>query len=91
MDLINSITAVCSLVLAISAMIMGFLHYVVITPLKMAIDRLSETIERLEKAVGDMETQQREMDKRLTIVEQTAKSAHKRLDVLTHKPTEVRE
>ena len=52
MELINSIIAVCSLVLVISAIIMGILHYVVITPLRVAIDRISETIEWLEKAVG---------------------------------------
>lgn len=84
MDLVNSLTAVFSLVLAVSAVVMGILHYVVIMPLRMAIDRLSETIERLEKAVNDMETQQRELDKRITIVEQATKSAHRRLDAITN-------
>jgi len=86
MDTVYSMTAICSLILGASGIVMGILHYTVISPLRMAIDRLSETISRLEQAVGDMETRQRELDHRVTIVEQSAKSAHKRLDELTGGP-----
>ena len=83
MDVINSIAAVCASVLSISEVVMGILHYVVMAPLRSAIDRLSETISRLEKSVTDMEITQRELDHRVTIVEQSAKAAHRRIDAIT--------
>ena len=82
MELVNSIAAVCASVLSISAVVMGILHYVVMAPLRSAIDRLSESIIRLEKSVTDMEVTQRELDRRVTIVEQSAETAHKRIDAL---------
>ena len=82
MGMVHDIAEACSLILTASAIIMGGLYYVVILPLRTAIDRLAETISRLEKAVSDMEARQRELAERVTIVEQTARSAHKRLDEL---------
>lgn len=52
----------------------------VINPLATAIKMLQRTVEKFENTVRDMGNRQHEIDKRLVAVEQSAKSAHHRLD-----------
>lgn len=54
--------------------------YLIVTPLQSALSSLKEAIDKLEDMLVRLETEQKSMDRRLTIVEESSKAAHKRLD-----------
>lgn len=54
----------------------------IISPLSIAITALQETIKEFRDVVDNLKQEQHEIDKRLVVVEQSAKSAHHRLDGL---------
>lgn len=54
----------------------------IIKPLQGAIDALHGAVEELKTMLCRMDQEQRGIDKRLVAVEESAKSAHKRIDGL---------
>lgn len=66
--------------------IVGFASLVVkliiIGPLQSAIGTLQKAVEKMESLLNRLSDEQKNIDKRLVAVEQSAKSAHHRLDGL---------
>lgn len=64
--------------------IVGFaaavVKYLIVTPLQMSIGQLQRAIEKMEAVLSDLAEEQKSIDKRLVAVEESAKSAHKRID-----------
>ena len=54
----------------------------IVKPLSSNIMQLQETIKELKTLIDFLRERQQEFDRRLTIVEQSTKAAHKRLDEL---------
>ena len=71
-------------VAAESTVILGCLgtvfRFVVLKPLNVSIQTLQKTIEKMNKQEDAREEKRQEMDKRLVAVEESTKSAHKRID-----------
>lgn len=66
--------------------IVGFasvsVKYLIVNPLQTAIDSLQKAIVKMETLLERLEQDQKSMDKRLVVCEESTKSAHKRLDSL---------
>lgn len=64
--------------------VIGFLALLVkqliITPLQTTISSLNRAVEELKGVLTRIEREQNSIDRRLVVVEESAKSAHKRLD-----------
>ncbi len=60
----------------------GLIKYLIVNPLQAAIDTLKKSIDELKDAVTRIDCDQRGIDKRLVAVEESEKSAHKRIDGL---------
>ncbi|TCL35662.1 hypothetical protein EV210_111128 [Anaerospora hongkongensis] len=64
--------------------VIGFLALLVkqliINPLQAAISSLNKAVEELKGVLTRIEREQNHIDRRLVVVEESAKSAHKRLD-----------
>ena len=56
------------------------IKYLIVNPLQVAIGALQKSIDKMETVLADMTNEQKGIDKRLVAVEESAKSAHKRLD-----------
>ena len=66
--------------IAIVTFIATVLNYTVIKPLKGSISSLEKTIAKMDGTIERVVTNQAEYDRRLTITEQSVKSAHHRID-----------
>lgn len=64
--------------------IVGFTAAVVklliVQPLQTSINQLQKAIEKMETVLSNLTEEQKSIDKRLVAVEESTKSAHKRLD-----------
>ena len=69
-------------IIAIIAFAAGVVKYMVVIPLQGAIITLERAVEELKTVLCRMDQDQKGIDKRLVAVEESAKSAHKRLDGL---------
>lgn len=59
-----------------------FVKYLIVNPLQSAIDALKEAVAEIKAILCRMDNEQKGIDKRLVAVEESAKSAHKRIDGL---------
>ena len=66
--------------IAIVTFIATVLNYTIIKPLKDSISALERTIAKMDSTVERLVDNDVSLDRRLTIVEQSAKSAHHRID-----------
>ena len=62
----------------------GILKYIVIDPIQQAMTTIKEAMEELKGMLKELSEDQRNIDKRLVAVEESAKQAHKRLDGIEH-------
>lgn len=60
----------------------GLVKYLIVQPLQVAITSLKEAVTEMKNMVFRIDQEQKCIDKRLVTVEESAKSAHKRLDGL---------
>ena len=60
----------------------GVLKYIVIDPIQQAMATIKEAMEELKGMLKELSEDQRNIDKRLVAVEESAKQAHKRIDSL---------
>lgn len=67
-------------VLGIMTFAAGLINYIVVKPLQASINSLKETVTELKLVIAGLSEEQKCIDKRLVAVEESAKSAHKRLD-----------
>lgn len=70
---------------SVASIIGSGLYWAVLSPLKEQISRLSDTIDRINTDIDKEQADMRELDARLTRVEQSDKSAHKRISLLEEK------
>ena len=56
--------------------------YLIVNPLQAALSALKEAIDKLESMLERLEGDHKSLDRRVTVVEESAKAAHKRLDGL---------
>ncbi len=57
----------------------------IITPLNMSVDRLNDSLSRIEGIIDNIQKQSAETLQKTTANESSAKSAHKRIDELTER------
>ena len=62
----------------------GVLKYIVIDPIQQAMATIKEAMEELKEMLKELSEDQRNIDKRLVAVEESAKQAHKRIDGIEH-------
>ena len=62
----------------------GVLKYIVIDPIQQAMAAIKEAMEELKGMLKELSEDQRNIDKRLVAVEESAKQGHKRLDGMEH-------
>ena len=62
----------------------GVLKYIVIDPIQQAMAAIKEAMEELKGMLKELSEDQRDIDKRLVAVEESAKQAHKRIDGIEH-------
>ena len=67
-------------ILGIMTFAAGLIKYVVVQPLQTSINSLKETVTELKIVLSGLSEEQKCIDKRLVAVEESAKSAHKRID-----------
>ena len=64
--------------------VIGFASVIVklliVKPLQGAIETLQKSIEKMERMLNNLSEEQKNIDKRLVAVEESTKSAHKRID-----------
>ena len=64
--------------------VIGFASVIVklliVKPLQGAIETLQKSIEKMETMLNNLSEEQKSIDKRLVAVEESSKSAHKRID-----------
>lgn len=66
--------------IAVVTFIATVLNYTIIKPLKDSISALGQTIAKMDGTIERVVNNQAEYDRRLTITEQSVKSAHHRID-----------
>lgn len=71
-------------ILGIIGFTAGVLKYTVIDPIRQAMSTLKEALDEVKTMLKELSEEQRNIDKRLVAVEESAKSAHKRLDGMEH-------
>lgn len=71
-------------ILGIIGFTAGVLKYIVIDPIQQAMNTLKEALEEVKGMLKELGEDQRNIDKRLVAVEESAKQAHKRLDGMEH-------
>ncbi|MBP2635065.1 MAG: hypothetical protein H6Q72_972 [Firmicutes bacterium] len=81
-EFLANIVACITIIAFAAGVIAGITKYVVVNPLQTAISTLNKTVEELKNMLDRMEQDQRDIDKRLVAVEESSKSAHKRIDGL---------
>jgi hypothetical protein len=67
-------------IIAIIGFAAGIVKQLLVKPLQLAIDSLQKAIEKMEIVLSHLSEDQKGIDKRLVAVEESTKSAHKRLD-----------
>lgn len=60
----------------------GILNYVIVRPLKDAINVLSKSLDKLEQTLTDVKEKEITLEQRVSNNEQSIKTAHKRIDRL---------
>ena len=63
----------------------GTIKYLIVNPLQAALMTLKESIDKLEMMLERLEADHKNLDRRVTVVEESAKAAHKRIDCLEAK------
>ncbi|MDO4721452.1 MAG: hypothetical protein Q4A78_12370 [Peptostreptococcaceae bacterium] len=58
--------------------------------LKLGMENIAQTVNALSSAHSSTDSTVKELDRRVTVVEESAKSAHKRIDANTHCMEELR-
>ena len=71
-------------ILGIIGFTAGVLKYIVIDPIQQAMKALEEAMKELKGMLKELSEDQRDIDKRLVAVEESAKQAHKRIDGIEH-------
>lgn len=71
-------------ILGIIGFTAGVLKYTVIDPIQQAMKALEEAMKELKGMLKEMSEDQRNIDKRVVAVEESAKQAHKRIDGIEH-------
>lgn len=64
----------------------ALVKFLIVNPLQVALAALKEAIDKLEEMMMRLECEQKSIDRRLTVVEESSKAAHKRLDAICAKP-----
>ena len=67
-------------IIAIISFTSTLVKYLIVNPLQTAITTLNDAIKEIKKIHARLEEEQRNIDKRLVAVEESTKSAHKRID-----------
>lgn len=65
---------------ALSGVIAFIVRWVIIKPLQGTITTLTKSVEELEKTLSILSAETKDIDRRLTRVEESSKSAHHRVD-----------
>lgn len=60
----------------------GVLNYVIVKPLKDAVNTLSKALDKLEQTLTDVKEKEITLEQRVTHTEDSVKVAHKRIDKL---------
>lgn len=81
-ELLNNTVQIIVIISFVASIVAGITKYIVINPLQGAICTLNDTVKELKTMLGSLSEEQKCSDKRLVAVEESAKSAHKRLDRL---------
>lgn len=68
-------------VLAIISFISAVVKYVIINPIQNALQTMNESLIELKHLIKMIDKEQKDIDRRLIVVEEAVKSAHKRLDI----------
>ena len=68
-------------VLAIISFISAVVKYVIINPIQNALQTMNESLIELKYLIKMIDKEQKDIDRRLIVVEEAVKSAHKRLDI----------
>lgn len=66
----------------------GLVKYLIVKPLQTAITTLKEAITEMKNMITLLSDEQKNIDKRLVACEESAKSAHKRIDETNNRITE---
>ena len=72
-------------IITIIAFLTGVIKYLIVNPLQSALAALKEAVDKLEDVLERLQFEQKGIDRRLVVVEESAKAAHKRLDDLVAK------
>ena len=72
-------------VIAALSFIGAITKYLIVTPLQQSIDTLKEAIIKLDMMLTTLNKEHNDVSRRLVVVEESAKAAHKRLDGFEHK------
>jgi predicted nucleic acid-binding Zn-ribbon protein len=79
-EVLGNIVAIITIIAAGAGIVAGITKYVVVNPLQWAISTLNEAVKELNSMLGHLAEEQKNIDKRLVAVEESTKSAHKRID-----------
>ena len=60
----------------------GILNYIVVKPLKDAVNLLSKSLDKLEQTLTDVKEKEITLEQRVEHTEESVKTAHKRIDSL---------
>ena len=60
----------------------GVLNYVIVKPLKDAVNTLSKALDKLEQTLTDVKEKEITLEQRVSHTEDSVKTAHKRIDNL---------
>lgn len=88
MDGINTASIVIGIILGVGSILVGVfktMTYVtqnIVAPMQVSISQLSSVTKELKVLLEQVRRDTREQDRRITICEQSVKSAHHRLDAL---------
>lgn len=79
-EILTNIVATIAIITFVAGVVAGITKYVVVNPLRTAIDTLTESVKDFKAMLDSMKIDQQGIDKRLVVVEESTKSAHKRID-----------
>ncbi len=88
MEEINTASIVIGIILGVGSILVGVfktMAYVtnnIVAPMQISINQLSSVTKELRTLLEQLRKDSREQDRRITICEQSCKSAHHRLDTL---------
>lgn len=67
-------------IIAVIGFAAGIVKLLIVKPLQGAIETLQKAIDKMETMLNNLSEEQKSIDKRLVAVEESTKSAHKRID-----------